>query len=112
MTWTKSAIREARKAELVPLLLQRGYRLQPHPNDNYTVLPDPDDPTRPAGLLVKANYWIWPDRDLSGNTIDFFVHVEGHTFHHAMIIITHAQPHDAAGQKAQTARDHHPPPLR
>jgi hypothetical protein len=89
-TWTKSAIREARKAELVPLLLQRGYRLQPRPNDNYTVLPDPDDPTRPAGLLVKANYWIWPDRDLSGNTIDFFVHVEGQTFHHAMAIITHA----------------------
>jgi hypothetical protein len=41
MTWTKSAIREARKAELVPLLRQRGYRLQPCPNDNYTVLPDP-----------------------------------------------------------------------
>ena len=90
MTWTKSAIREARKAELLPLLLQRGYRLQPRLNGNYTVLPDPEVPTRPAGLLVKANYWTWPERDLSGNTIDFFVQVEGQTFHQAMAIITHA----------------------
>jgi hypothetical protein len=68
------------------------------------VLPDPDDPAGPVGLLVKANYWIWraaakpggdgADRDLAGNTIDFFVQVEGKTFHQAMQIITGASPYN------------------
>jgi len=25
----------------------------------------------PAGLVVKQSFWIWPERELSGNTIDF-----------------------------------------
>lgn len=80
---------------------QRGYRLQHGHNDNYAVLPDPDHPGGPVGLLLKANYWIWraaakpggdgADRDLAGNTIDFFVQIEGQTFHQAMEIITAAQ---------------------
>jgi hypothetical protein len=42
------------------------------------------------GLLLKASYWRWPDRDLAGNTIDFYVKVLGASFHDAMKEITHA----------------------
>jgi len=100
----ESAIREARKADLAPILLQQGYRLQPAHNGNYTVLPDPDHPTGPVGLLLKANYWIWPDRDLAGNTIDFLVQVEGKTFHQAMQIITTAHDYDALEQELREER--------
>jgi len=27
------------------------------------------------GLIVKDNYWRWPQRNLAGNAIDFFVQV-------------------------------------
>jgi hypothetical protein len=36
------------------------------------------------GLIVKECYWWWPRRNLSGNTIDFFVRVLGLPFHEAM----------------------------
>ncbi len=29
------------------------------------------------GLLLKASYWRWSDRDLAGNAIDFYVKVLG-----------------------------------
>ena len=40
------------------------------------------------GLLVKDRYWRWPERDLAGNAIDFWVQVLGLTFHEAMRLIT------------------------
>ena len=53
------------------------------------------------GLLVKASYWRWPQRELAGNAIDFYMIVlglpalrsspsEGGTFHEAMKEITDA----------------------
>jgi len=36
------------------------------------------------GLIVKESYWRWPQRNLAGNTIDFFVQVLGMNFHNAM----------------------------
>jgi hypothetical protein len=36
------------------------------------------------GLIVKDSYWRWPQRELSGNTIDFFVKVLGLSFAEAM----------------------------
>ena len=36
------------------------------------------------GLLVKDSYWRWPERNLSGNAIDFFMRVLGLSFHDAM----------------------------
>ena len=41
-----------------------------------------------SGLLLKDSYWRWPERNLSGNTIDFFVQVLGLSFHQAMGQIT------------------------
>jgi len=96
MTWTKSDIRKARKIELAPLLIHRGYRLQPLQNGDYGILPDPHD-VRLSGLRVKQSFWIWTEENLAGNTIDFFVKVEGKSFHQAMKIITHA-PHYDAGE--------------
>jgi hypothetical protein len=29
-------------------------------------------PTCP-GLIVKDSYWHWPERDLAGNAIDFYI---------------------------------------
>ena len=45
---------------------------------------------RPAypGLIVKDSYWRWPERDLAGNAIDFFVQVLGLSFNDAMRQIT------------------------
>ena len=40
------------------------------------------------GLLLKDSYWRWPQRNLAGNTIDFFVQVLGLSFHQAMLEIT------------------------
>jgi hypothetical protein len=112
MTWTKSAIREARKTELAPLLGSRGYRLLPLDNGNYRLLPDPEHPSAPAGLVVKQNFWIWPDRQLDGNTIDFFIQVEGKTFHEAMRIITAGHDYDRSGQELREEHGNVPEILR
>ena len=39
-------------------------------------------------LIVKDSDWRWPQRDLSGNAIDFCVRVLGLSFHDAMREIT------------------------
>lgn len=85
--WTPDDIRQARKTELIPLLTDMGYRLQPVNNGNYRVLHDPANPTAPEGLVAKLNFWLWPERHLAGNTIDFFIKIEGKTFQEAMKII-------------------------
>jgi hypothetical protein len=40
------------------------------------------------GLIVKDSYWRWPERNLAGNAIDFFMRVLGLSFHDAMCQIT------------------------
>jgi len=88
MTWTKSAIREARQADLAAILTGRGYRLQPLKNGNFSVAPDTEHPATLAGLVVKRNFWTWPDYEMAGNTIDFLVKIEKLSFQQAMEIIT------------------------
>jgi hypothetical protein len=37
---------------------------------------------------IGNTYWRWPERNLSGNTIDFLVQILGLSFHDAMTKIT------------------------
>jgi len=75
--WTREQIRDARKAQLAPLIAKRGLALVELPADNFAVTAFP-------GLIVKDSYWRWPERGQAGNTIDFLVQVLGLSFHEAM----------------------------
>ena len=75
--WSREQIRDARLAPLMPLLQKRGLLLVARDADNF-ILP------AYVGLIVKDSYWRWPERDLSGNAIDFHVKVLGLSFNDAM----------------------------
>lgn len=75
--WSREQIRRARRTPLAPLLQKRGLELIPRPADNFELAAYP-------GLLLKAGYWRWPQRQLAGNAIDFFTAVLGLSFHQAM----------------------------
>ena len=79
--WTREQIRAARLVPLPPLLIKRQFALVEHAAGNFELAAYP-------GLIVKDSYWRWPQRNLAGNTIDFFVQVLGLSFHHAMREIT------------------------
>jgi hypothetical protein len=79
--WTREQIRAARQAALVPLLRKARLELLEHPVGNFELRAYP-------GLLIKDSYWRWPERDLAGNAIDFFMRVLGLSFHDAMRQIT------------------------
>ena len=81
--WTREQIRAARQAALLPLLQNRRLPLIERDAGNFEL------PAFP-GLIAKDSYWRWPQRNLAGNTIDFFVQVLGLSFHHAMCEITGA----------------------
>jgi hypothetical protein len=81
VTWTKEEIRQARAVELAPLLQRRGIALRDRGGGN--VEPEPY-----KGVFIKASYWRWPERDMAGNTIDFYVKVLGASFSDAMKEIT------------------------
>ncbi len=82
--WNKTQIRTARKVQLAPLLARRGLRLQPLRDDNICVV-DHDD------LLIKESFWRWPSKNIQGNAIDFFMKVEGMSFHETMTVLTQQQ---------------------
>lgn len=65
----------------MPLLKKRGLQLVAREADNFIL------PAYP-GLIVKDSYWRWPERNLAGNVIDFYVQVLGLSFHNAMLQIT------------------------
>ena len=75
--WTREQIRQARRALLLPLLQRAQIETVEAEAGNYTL---PEYP----GLVVKASYWRWPNRDLAGNAIDFFMKVMGLSFQQAM----------------------------
>ena len=75
--WSREQIRAARKVALSPLLQKRGIALRDRGGGNMEAVPY-------RGLLLKASFWRWPDRDLAGNPIDFYVKVLGLSFHDAM----------------------------
>jgi len=133
MTWTKSDIRAARKVDLADILTDRSYLLYPLQDGNFRILPDPDYPSRPSGIILKQNYWNWPasakprgedgpDRDLSGpvpareamsgNTIEFFLFVEGKSFQDAMRIIAPYILNDPSERNLREERGNVPETLR
>ena len=79
--WSREQIRAARMAPLVPLLQQRGLQLIERPADHFEL-------AAYKGLLLNDSYWRWPERNLAGNAIDFFVKVLGLSFNDAMRQIT------------------------
>jgi hypothetical protein len=79
--WTREQIRAARMAPLLPILRKRQLDLIEHEAGNY-------EPVKYPGLIVKDSYWHWPDRQLSGNTIDFCMRILGLTFHQTMTLIS------------------------
>ena len=81
--WTREQIRAARMAPLVPLLHKRGLQLIQKEAGNFELSAFP-------GLILKESYWRWPQRNLQGNAIDFFMRVLGLPFHEAMLQITAA----------------------
>ncbi len=81
--WTRQQIRAARLAPLPPLLQKSGLQLLERPAGNFIL------PAYP-GLIVKDSYWRWPERNLCGNAIDFFMRVLGFSFHEAMRRITNS----------------------
>ena len=49
------------------------------------------------GLIVKDWYWNWPERNLCGNTIDYFENVLGWSFSRTMRhILNHHNSQDIA----------------
>ena len=66
---------------LPPLLEKRGLALHDRGGGNIEV-------EQYKGLLLKASYWRWPDHNLAGNAIDFYVKVLGLSFHDAMKELT------------------------
>ena len=79
--WTREQIRAARMAPLAPLLQKRGLQLLELSAGNFELIAF-------KGLLLKESYWRWPERNLAGNAIDFFVQILGLSFHDAMRQIT------------------------
>jgi hypothetical protein len=66
---------------MVPLLQKRGLHLLELPAGNFELATQ-------KGLLLKDSYWRWPERNLAGNAIDFFVQVLGLSFNDAMRQLT------------------------
>jgi hypothetical protein len=66
---------------LAPLLAKRGLVLRDRGGGNVEV-------EAYQGLVLKASYWRWPDRQLAGNAIDFYTHVLGLSFHDTMHELT------------------------
>lgn len=79
--WSIEQIRAARMVDLAPLLRRRGLSLHDRRDGNWEI-------GEYHGLALKASYWRWPERNLAGNTIDFYTKVLGASFSDAMKEIT------------------------
>ncbi|MCK5845063.1 MAG: hypothetical protein KAG97_10170 [Victivallales bacterium] len=75
--WSREQIRMARRKQLAPLVQKLGLELRDRGGGNMELSQYP-------GLVIKNSYWIWPEKELSGNTIDFFVKVPGMSFNDTM----------------------------
>ena len=79
--WTPDQIRCARRTPLPSLLRREGFGLRETGGGNFELATH-------SGLIIKNNYWRWPEEDRHGNTIDLLVDVLGMSFDQAMQQIT------------------------
>jgi hypothetical protein len=92
--WTREQIRAPRVAPLLPLLSRCGLSVVAQEAGNFLLPAYPGlrrseaATVAQAGLIVKDSCWRWPERELAGNAIDFFMRVLGLSFHDAMRAIT------------------------
>jgi hypothetical protein len=53
--------------------------------------------------VLKDSYWRWPERQLGGNTIDFYILVFGYSFNESMHQITpHLYPPEKTSAHTRT----------
>jgi hypothetical protein len=76
--WSKREIRSARQTSLAVVIEGLGYRLQPTGQGNCIVL------DLPGEVVVKQHYWVRLEDGAAGNSIDFFVRLQGKSFTEAM----------------------------
>jgi hypothetical protein len=79
--WDRLQIRAARMVAIPPFLEKRGFCLLEYAAGNYHVRELP-------GLIVKDSFWRWPERGLSGNTIDLCMLVLHMRFNDAMLALS------------------------
>ncbi len=78
--WTLDDIKRARAAMLAPILVHKGYAVLKLPNGAVLL-------RNFRGLIIHGNRWTWKSEHMYGNTLDFFITVEGKTFSQAMEIL-------------------------
>jgi len=76
LTYTLEQIRQARQVDLLRYLEKQGYELKKE-GQNYRVAGQ-------GGFLVQKNHWKQFSTDQGGNTLDFLIKMEGHSFKEAM----------------------------
>jgi hypothetical protein len=99
MTWSPAEIETARAAHLAPILARKGYALARLPNGAVLVRSF-------RGLIVHGSRWSWKCENLYGNTIDFFITVEGNTFNEAMEIVTASKDDPTPRKRTQKPPAH------
>ena len=85
--WTPHDIQTARAAMLAPILVRKGYAILKLPNGAVLL-------RNFRGLLIHGNRWTWKSEHMYGNTLDFFITVEGKTFSQAMELLCNTDPED------------------
>jgi hypothetical protein len=86
-SWSTQDIDSARNTSLAPILAQRGYATTRLPNGAVLL-------RNFQGLLIHGNRWSWRSERLHGNTLDFFITLEGKTFAQAMQIVCDSSEDD------------------
>lgn len=85
--WTADDIRKARDTMLAPILASRGYPVMELPNGAVLL-------QNFRGLIIHGNRWIWKSQQMYGNSLDFFITIDGKTFSEAMEILRNPPSHD------------------
>ncbi len=78
MTWSRTEIRQARRAPLEPIVQRLGYELAEQSEGNQLIV------GLPGEVVIKEHYWVRTEDGIGGNAIDFLIQIEGKSFAQAM----------------------------